>query len=75
MIDADDTDEIGTAFRNVCDILLRAQISAFGAGRDVNNRVTLASLTPSRKQVLRSALRIIEKLGARARSEFTGITL
>lgn len=75
MFDADDTDEIGTAFRDVCDILLRAQISAFDAGRDVNNRVALASLTPSRKQALRSALRIIEKLAARARSEFTGTTL
>jgi CBS domain-containing protein len=75
MFDADDTDEIGTAFRDVCDILLRAQISAFDAGRDVNNRVTLASLTPSCKQALRSALRIIEKLAARARSEFTGTTL
>ena len=71
----DDVDEVGTAFRQVCDILLRAQIASFEAGREVNNRVTLSSLSPSRKQSLRAALGTIENLAARARSEFTGTTL
>ncbi|MGB0632822.1 MAG: DUF294 nucleotidyltransferase-like domain-containing protein, partial [Alphaproteobacteria bacterium] len=74
VLDADDLDEIGAAFRDVCDILLWAQISAFEAGREVNNRVALASLTPSRKHALRAALRAIENLASRARSEFTGTT-
>ena len=75
VLDDDDVDEVGTAFRQVCDILLRAQIASFEAGREVNNRVTLSSLSPSRKQSLRAALGTIENLAARARSEFTGTTL
>lgn len=75
VLDDDDVDEIGTAFRDVCDILLRTQIASFEAGREVNNRVALSSLSPSRKHALRSALRTIENLAARARSEFTGTTL
>ena len=75
VLDDDDVDEVGTAFRQVCDIVLRAQIASFEAGREVNNRVTLSSLSPSRKQSLRAALGTIENLAARARSEFTGTTL
>ena len=75
VLDTDTAVEAASAFGTVCDILLRAQVSAFEAGRVVDNRISPASLGFTRKRALRAALRTVGDLSARARSEFTGTTL
>lgn len=72
MFSADRRDEVVGAFRTVCDILLREQIAAFGAGEKVSNRIAPAALSRRQRDELRAAFRSVDGFCDGTRAELTG---
>ena len=68
----DERDYLAGAFRTICDLLLRQQITDFKASNEVTNYVDPDSLTERETDILTDSLKAIKNLRDRMRSEFTG---
>lgn len=71
-IAAHDADALRDAFATVTHVLLRQQLADFHAGRAVGNHVDPELLSRFERERLVEALKVIERLRKRARSDFTG---
>ena len=72
VLDAEEKELLSNSFASLTHLLLRQQLADYRAGRRVSNFVQPKSLTPREKQALLGALRTIDALRKRVRSEFTG---
>jgi len=72
VLDADDRDYLGGAFRLITDLMLRQQIADFRAGRAVGNWVPLATLSRRERDMLADGFGAIEKFRERLRGDITG---
>ena len=72
VLDRDEHDYLGGAFRHICRLLLRRQVSDFMSGNEVSNFVDPGSLTKRERDMLTDSLAAIRALQNRVRSEFTG---
>jgi signal-transduction protein with cAMP-binding, CBS, and nucleotidyltransferase domain len=73
-INAADHDDLTEAFRHITRLLLRQQIEDFKAGREVDDYVPQARLSPREKERLVASFRAIEKLRATLKLEFADPT-
>jgi len=67
----DEYDYLHGAFHTVCRLLLRQQIADFKAGRTVSNYVHPRALSRRETDNLKNAMKAIDRLRNRIRSEFT----
>lgn len=75
ILTADRREEVAGAFSTVCDILLRSQIAAFGAGEKVTNGVAPSALRRRQRTDLRAAFRTIDGFCDGTRADLTGRVL
>jgi signal-transduction protein with cAMP-binding, CBS, and nucleotidyltransferase domain len=71
-IDRDDADALIQAYARVTFVLLRQQLADFHAGQPVGNHVDPERLSRLEREGLVEALKAIDRLRKRARSDFTG---
>ncbi len=69
---ADDHDELSSAYTLLAELLLNQQIADFSNGRRVTNFVHPNSLTKHRRQLMKQAFKAINAFGERVRFEFAG---
>ncbi len=71
MLDSNEQDYLAGGFHHLTRLVLRQQISDFKARRDVSAYVSPRVLSLREKDMLRAALRAIDALRQRVKSEFT----
>ena len=72
VLDDDEEDYLGGAFRHITSLLLREQLADFKAGEEVGNYVHPDRLSEREKDILVDSFKAIDALRDRVHAEFTG---